>query len=214
MIDFQSIPTRYRHSDINASGIPITYTSKLQGMPDTPAPKKREPAPRSEFGARLVDARNAARLTQHELCKKAGISQSTLAEAEKTGKGSTFTVRLAQALGVEPLWLESGEGPRAAAASGKPMPMDDLRAHEVLLIAAIRDGLSKDEAVELTNAVKLAVKTKHLRVSNNEEVGTLGVYFAVDRRKRDESVPAERRELAPWEKKGPKSGPMPQESSK
>ena len=65
---------------------------------------------RSEYGARLVRARAHAGVTQEDVVAGAGIPQSTLGGAEKTGKGSTYTVRIAAYCGVSPMWLETGKG--------------------------------------------------------------------------------------------------------
>ena len=64
----------------------------------------------SEFGQRLKTARKAAKMTQADLAKKVGIGQSTVAELEKTGNGSSHTPAIADALGVAALWLANGEG--------------------------------------------------------------------------------------------------------
>lgn len=48
-------------------------------------------------------------MTQVALAKKVGASQSTIAELEKHGNGSSLTPELAQVLGVSALWLSTGE---------------------------------------------------------------------------------------------------------
>jgi phage repressor protein C with HTH and peptisase S24 domain len=65
---------------------------------------------RSEFGNRLYAARRHARMTQKELAQAVGMGQSSLAEAERSGQGSTFVLELARATGVRPAWLSTGEG--------------------------------------------------------------------------------------------------------
>lgn len=71
---------------------------------------------RSEFGARLLEARKHAGMTQAQLAKAVGMSQSALAEAERVAAGSSFTSQLADATGVRPSWLASGEGEMIAMA--------------------------------------------------------------------------------------------------
>lgn len=65
---------------------------------------------RTPFGQRLYDARKHAKLTQHQLAKKAGISQSTLGELEWKGEGSSKTAQMAMACGVRSEWLATGAG--------------------------------------------------------------------------------------------------------
>lgn len=72
------------------------------------------PKERTPFGARLFEARKAAKLTQPKLAAMVGMSQGTLAEAEYTAQGSTFTPQLAKACGVSADWLATGQGPRLA----------------------------------------------------------------------------------------------------
>ncbi len=100
MIDVQSIPAEYRHTDYLASGKPIDWRRTLSVMRSI----------RSDFGQRLHDARLIARLSQAELAKKVGMSQSSLAELETRGKGSARTPALADALGVRASWLADGTG--------------------------------------------------------------------------------------------------------
>jgi len=85
---------------------------------------------RSEYGARLVAARKQAKLTQHELAKKAGMSQSALAEAETTGQGSAYTPQLAAQCRVSAEWLATGEGEMQPATTVWPF---DLLTPEQLL---------------------------------------------------------------------------------
>jgi transcriptional regulator with XRE-family HTH domain len=62
------------------------------------------------FGGRLTLARKRLGLTQHALSKLTGIAQATIGSAETKGRGSLYCARLAKALGVNALWLESGQG--------------------------------------------------------------------------------------------------------
>ena len=77
------------------------------------APRMRQKA-RSDYGLRLVQAREHAGLTQHALAKAVGMSQSALAGAETTGQGSTRTAQLAAVCGVRAEWLETGHGAMVA----------------------------------------------------------------------------------------------------
>lgn len=64
----------------------------------------------TEYGSRLKQARQYARLTQVQLAEKTGIAQSTISTAERKGNGSTDTAVYAQTCGVNAVWLETGAG--------------------------------------------------------------------------------------------------------
>lgn len=80
---------------------------------------------RTAFGARLYEARTEAKLKQPQLAKIVGMGQSTLAEAEWSAQGSSFTAQLAQACGVRPEWLASGALPKRAPVPPPPSPTPD-----------------------------------------------------------------------------------------
>ena len=63
------------------------------------------------LGHRLKQRRRELGITQQELAKKAGVSQSLIAGIERGSYGETRHVfTLADALGLDPLWLAKGEG--------------------------------------------------------------------------------------------------------
>lgn len=64
----------------------------------------------TDFGKRLKEARKHSGLTQVQLAKKVGIGQSTVAELERTGNGSSYVAVIAAVCRVSPLWLASGNG--------------------------------------------------------------------------------------------------------
>ena len=67
------------------------------------------------FGARLRSARKAAGLSQLQLEEKCGVNQGSISKIERGDQEeSVHTPKLAAALGVEALWLATGEGPRSA----------------------------------------------------------------------------------------------------
>lgn len=66
-----------------------------------------------ELKDRLKSARLDAGMTQKQLSDATGITQPVISDLEK-GKqqGSAALVKLAEALGVSPSWLDQGAGPR------------------------------------------------------------------------------------------------------
>ena len=70
-----------------------------------------------EFGRRLADARIAAGISQPRLAALFGLTRSAVSNVE-TGRRSAAAhtvVRYAAVLGVNPLWLLTGRGPRTTA---------------------------------------------------------------------------------------------------
>lgn len=65
---------------------------------------------RTEFGARMREAREAIGLSQSMVAEKLGISQGTLSELERTAKGTSHIVAFASLYDVSPEWLATGEG--------------------------------------------------------------------------------------------------------
>ena len=70
---------------------------------------------------RLKQTREEAHLSQTELAERAGCSQGLIGNLESGNqKTSSKLPRIAQVLGVEPLWLAEGKGPKRRAAEEDP----------------------------------------------------------------------------------------------
>lgn len=69
---------------------------------------------------RLIEARQEAGLSQADLAARVSCGQTTVASIENgRNKGATPLVKIAHVLGVNPLWLVEGLGPKAL---GHPAP--------------------------------------------------------------------------------------------
>jgi transcriptional regulator with XRE-family HTH domain len=101
MIDVQFMPEFYDQADIFA----ISYDKSFPIFRNDTLVKMK-----SDFGQRLFDARKHANLTQMELAKAVGVTQSNLSELEKKGAGSALTPALAKRCGVSIQWLAYGLG--------------------------------------------------------------------------------------------------------
>ena len=64
----------------------------------------------TDFGKRIKAARKCAGLTQKELAGKINLAQPSLSHLENAGFASVFTAQIADACGVNPHWLATGEG--------------------------------------------------------------------------------------------------------
>jgi len=63
------------------------------------------------LGERLAYARKARGVTQKDLAKRAGVVQSAIANTEgRQAQTSLYTVQIAYALKINPLWLATGQG--------------------------------------------------------------------------------------------------------
>lgn len=107
------------------------------------------------IGQRVREARTAAGMTQPVLAALVGMSQAAISELE-TGASTTtgYTARLAAALGVVALWIETGRGPRRAVSADSA----DDSANLALIVAAYRDSTKAGKAKILdasTSAEKL-----------------------------------------------------------
>lgn len=68
-------------------------------------------APMSELGKRIKEARKHAALTQKELAERVGISQPVISQLEKgENLQSVHLIKVAEACGVDPVWLATGRG--------------------------------------------------------------------------------------------------------
>lgn len=78
------------------------------------------------IGNRVKQARKAAKLTQVELAARSNLKQSTISDLE-VGKsqGTTYLASLAAALGVSPLWLETGKGAMQPSAAQAVAPIGE-----------------------------------------------------------------------------------------
>lgn len=62
------------------------------------------------FGERLKKAREDAGFTQEVAARRVGMSQGTLGQLEREGKGSSYTPALAALYRVDAVWLATGKG--------------------------------------------------------------------------------------------------------
>jgi transcriptional regulator with XRE-family HTH domain len=135
-----------------SSGKPILFIGILLNM---------ENEERTPFGRRLFQARTDAGITQEAAAKAVGMkSQSTLAEAETTGKRSGFTTQLAELYKVSASWLATGSGsmrpstqPSIATAHSAQSQTPISAPQSPLMIAATR----LDRAQHIPDAVKASI---------------------------------------------------------
>lgn len=66
------------------------------------------------FADRIRHARQLRQLSQQELARASGLAQSTISSYENQSRASTTRLMaLAEALQVNPRWLDTGKGPKA-----------------------------------------------------------------------------------------------------
>ena len=104
-----------------------------------------------EYKDRLKAARQHAHLTQGQLAEAIGITQTSISDLERgKSKGTTFNARIAQACGVNALWLENGIGemtPNEDHANVTPMLQPHREAREYPLLTWVVAGDATESSV-------------------------------------------------------------------
>ncbi len=124
------------------------------------------------FSDRVRARRVELGLSQVELAKKAGLSQSTVAQIERgRNSRSAHILNLAEALKVHPRWLEGGEGPKEGGAQSSTevatepnqpwpfpeIPEDEIRALAPAQLSALQGAIALAIA-QLKLGIKVAPK--------------------------------------------------------
>lgn len=93
------------------------------------------------FGQRVREARKEAKLTQPQLAKAAGLSQTTISDIERgRNNGSSEVTSLARALNVTPEWLAEGRLPkRIISISGETEPLVPQFSAEITILKKADD---------------------------------------------------------------------------
>jgi transcriptional regulator with XRE-family HTH domain len=109
------------------------------------------------IGQRIKSAREARLWKQADLARASGVSQGTVSklEAGKMHRG-TQLLQLADALGVQLRWLDSGEGPRGLAGESPPPAYHQAADLERSVIQAMRDMPPEDRAAVVEEAKRRA----------------------------------------------------------
>jgi transcriptional regulator with XRE-family HTH domain len=110
----------------NIIGVPITIVNRNSDL-------SSDQNIGMTIGNRIRATRQEIGMTQTDLRKKAGMSQSALSEVERGDSASTSKLpSIAAALGVNALWLETGKGPKHA--------IKNISARELQLVIAYREA--------------------------------------------------------------------------
>lgn len=101
---------------------------------------------------RLAEERHSAGLSQTALAKKAGCSQTTVADIERgRNSESTKLARIAAALGLHAVWLQRGTGPKHTGGNGS-INEDGIYITDPRIIAIVR-MLQQEEAPYLVEKI-------------------------------------------------------------
>lgn len=121
------------------------------------------------FSDRVRARRLELGLSQVELAKKAGLSQSTVAQIERgRNSRSAHILNLAEALKVHPRWLEGGEGPKDQSDKGamdedaqprpQPWPFPEIPEDEVRALAPAQLSALQGAIALAIAQLKLGIK--------------------------------------------------------
>lgn len=93
------------------------------------------------FGDRIASARDALGLTQHQLSRRIGVQEETLAawETDRSEPRANKVQMLAGVLNVSLVWLMSGEG------EGAPAPIEGEVVDAEILLSELR-GIRAEQA--------------------------------------------------------------------
>jgi transcriptional regulator with XRE-family HTH domain len=105
-----------------------------------------------KYGDRLKSARQLRKFSQQQLGDLCDLSQASVSGLESgESKGSTCTARLAHTLGVNALWLETGEGPRDIESNKQPtMTLEDRTILEMLQYLTSKQRVAFKAQLEAT----------------------------------------------------------------
>lgn len=94
---------------------------------------------RTDYAARVRLARERAGLSQTKLAKLVGMAQSSLALAETTGVGSSYTPQIAAACKVSAEWLATGEGEMVSTSGwpGTAFTLEEIRQWPPALLQSV-----------------------------------------------------------------------------
>lgn len=156
-----------------------------------------ENAERTPFGLRLYQSRIDSGLSQEEARTAVGMkAQSTISEAEISGKRSGFTYQLALLYKVNPIWLSTGKGKKELTASNvapfqpeeKDPMLADLAALEPEIADVWKNRLDEAEATlkRIKSEIRAAAKARRKQLERSMEPDN----------KPDHAPPLERRRTA------------------
>jgi DNA-binding XRE family transcriptional regulator len=115
----------------------------------------KRPKERTPFGERLHAARRYAGLSQQVLANAVDMSQSALAEAEKTGQTTGKTVQIAAACKVNSNWLATGEGQMELADTSLSGAAHSPSSASATLTTGVTSIASGRLAMDLTTAMQV-----------------------------------------------------------
>lgn len=118
----------------------------------------------SSMGIRIRQVLEQRGITQAELARLVGVKQQTisyLCDPARPGQTSRYVVKIADALGINPIWLQTGEGEELSA------PIDRQRKVPVLTESAVQQGSWREGVTYLTTDAQLSDSAYAMEVAGN-----------------------------------------------
>lgn len=171
----QFINEEYRNTDIYVkrhSNINYRYNDQMEDIE------------RTQFGRRLFIARTDAKYSQEDAAKAVGMkSQSTLSEAEISGKRSGFTTQLAALYKVNSIWLATGKGSKEINQGSAPSNVAVLPASVFAEAVSLLTEMDEEDAEAWITELKCTAEIQRAK--------TRAAANKVRRKQQEESVSRE-----------------------
>ena len=118
------------------------------------------------FGKRLREARKSSKMTQVELASKVGLHQVQIADYEKGIRkpNETNMNKLAQVLGVDPVWLSLGQGESGMefTAYGSHIDLKHVNCNPVSVsLSSFYSNLNDEDRLLVNELITLIYETKN-----------------------------------------------------
>lgn len=139
------------------------------------------------IGQRIKERRNEMGISQQQLANAVGIQQSAISQLEKgSSQKTSYVAAIADKLGVNALWLETGKGPKYPENANKDDPLGLIPKASTSVVydlfdvrAACGNSLINPDHPEIIQRIVMSSKTAQDLIGNLNRNGSVKVILAV-----------------------------------